>query len=84
MIRFLKVRLNNELIATGLGECVKLFLLTFKRYEKYYIFGYFLKILDEPETRDSWWNELRMEIRSHARAIGCNVVLGYSEVTTIT
>ncbi|XP_059621362.1 C2 domain-containing protein 5 [Phlebotomus argentipes] len=39
---------------------------------------------DEPETRDSWWTELRMEIRSHARALGCNVVLGYSETTTIT
>lgn len=39
---------------------------------------------DEPETRDSWWNELRMEIRSHARALGCNVVLGYTEGTTIS
>lgn len=39
---------------------------------------------DEPETRDSWWTELRMEIRSHARALACNVVLGYSEVTTIS
>jgi hypothetical protein len=39
---------------------------------------------DEPETRDSWWNEIRMEIRSHARALGCNVVLGYSELTSIT
>ncbi|XP_063706264.1 C2 domain-containing protein 5 isoform X3 [Culicoides brevitarsis] len=39
---------------------------------------------DEPETRDSWWKELRMEIRSHARAIGCNIVLGYCETTTIT
>lgn len=39
---------------------------------------------DEPENRDSWWTELRMEIRSHARALGCNVVLGYSETTTIT
>ncbi|GAB0096729.1 C2 domain-containing protein [Sergentomyia squamirostris] len=39
---------------------------------------------DEPETRDSWWTELRMEIRSHARALGCNVVLGYSETTAIT
>lgn len=39
---------------------------------------------DEPETRDSWWTELRMEIRSHARALGCNVILGYSEVTTIS
>lgn len=25
-----------------------------------------------------------MEIRSHARALGCNVVIGYSEVTTIS
>lgn len=39
---------------------------------------------DEPETRDSWWKELRMEIRSHARSLGCNVILGYSEVTTIS
>lgn len=39
---------------------------------------------DEPETRDSWWTELRMEIRSHARSLGCNVILGYSEVTTIS
>ena len=39
---------------------------------------------DEPEMRDSWWNELRMEIRSHARALGSNVVLGYSELTTIS
>ncbi|XP_075146094.1 C2 domain-containing protein 5 isoform X1 [Haematobia irritans] len=39
---------------------------------------------DEPEIRDSWWTELRMEIRSHARSMGCNVVLGYSESTTIS
>ncbi|XP_021704770.1 C2 domain-containing protein 5 [Aedes aegypti] len=39
---------------------------------------------DDPETRDMWWNELRMEIRSHARAIGCNMVLGYTETTTIS
>ncbi|KAH8414071.1 hypothetical protein KR222_004764 [Zaprionus bogoriensis] len=39
---------------------------------------------DEPEVRDSWWTELRMEIRSHARSLGCNVVLGYSETTTIS
>lgn len=38
---------------------------------------------EEPETRDSWWIELRMEIRSHARALGCNVVLGYTEMTSI-
>ncbi|XP_037951366.1 C2 domain-containing protein 5-like [Teleopsis dalmanni] len=40
--------------------------------------------LDEPEIRDSWWTELRMEVRSHARALCCNVVLGYSESTTIS
>lgn len=39
---------------------------------------------DEPEVRDSWWTELRMEIRSHARSLGCNVVLGYAESTTIS
>jgi len=38
---------------------------------------------DEPETRDSWWNELRCEIRSHAKAMGCQAVLGYSEYSTI-
>lgn len=36
---------------------------------------------EEPETRDTWWNELRLEVRSHARALACNVILGYSENT---
>lgn len=39
---------------------------------------------EEPETRDFWWKELRMEVRSHARALGCNVVLNYTEITTIS
>ena len=39
--------------------------------------------LEEPETRDAWWTEIRMEVRSHARALGCNVVLGYAEHTSI-
>uniref|UniRef100_A0AAG5CS02 C2 domain-containing protein n=1 Tax=Anopheles atroparvus TaxID=41427 RepID=A0AAG5CS02_ANOAO len=38
---------------------------------------------NEPETRDSWWNEIRTEVRSHARSLGCNVILGYVEQTTI-
>jgi len=38
---------------------------------------------DEPETRDAWWSEVRMEIRSHARALGCHAVIGYYEVTSI-
>lgn len=39
---------------------------------------------DEIETRDGWFNELRMEIRGHAKSLGCNVILGYSESTTIS
>ncbi|XP_014250746.1 C2 domain-containing protein 5 [Cimex lectularius] len=38
---------------------------------------------DEAETRDSWWTELRLEVRSHARALSCNAVIGYSEHTTV-
>ncbi|KAH1023117.1 hypothetical protein HUJ04_012388 [Dendroctonus ponderosae] len=39
--------------------------------------------VDEPESRDIWWSEIRMEIRSHARSLNCNAVLGYTELTTI-
>ncbi|XP_050437387.1 C2 domain-containing protein 5 isoform X3 [Adelges cooleyi] len=39
--------------------------------------------MEEPESRDSWWSELRLEMRSHARALSCNVVLGYTEHTAI-
>jgi hypothetical protein len=39
--------------------------------------------LEEPESRDTWWSEIRMEIRSHARALNCNAVLGYTETTSI-
>jgi hypothetical protein len=39
--------------------------------------------MEEPESRDSWWSELRLEMRSHARALSCNVILGYSENTAI-
>lgn len=39
---------------------------------------------DDLETRDSWFNELRMEIRGHAKSIGCNVILGYSEYAEIS
>jgi len=39
--------------------------------------------VDEPETRDAWWAELRTEIRSHMRAMGCHAVIGYSEHTFI-
>ncbi|XP_060569999.1 C2 domain-containing protein 5-like [Ruditapes philippinarum] len=48
-----------------------------------------IKLLDkihnpeEPETRDAWWNEIRTEIRSHTRAMGCHAVIGYCELTSI-
>ncbi|XP_024137223.1 C2 domain-containing protein 5 isoform X4 [Oryzias melastigma] len=38
---------------------------------------------DEPETRDAWWEEIRQEIKSHAKALGCHAVVGYSENTNI-
>lgn len=39
--------------------------------------------IEEPETRDAWWTELRIEIKSHMRALACNVVLNYIETTSI-
>ncbi|KAK3597627.1 hypothetical protein CHS0354_030177 [Potamilus streckersoni] len=38
---------------------------------------------EEPETRDAWWTEIRTEVRSHARAMGCHAVIGYTEKTSI-
>jgi hypothetical protein len=38
---------------------------------------------EDMDTRDSWYNELRMEIRGHAKSLGCNVVLGYTETASI-
>ena len=38
---------------------------------------------DDPETRDMWWKEVRIEVRSHAKALGCDTVLGYQESTSI-
>uniref|UniRef100_A0A8P0PE15 C2 domain-containing protein 5 n=1 Tax=Canis lupus familiaris TaxID=9615 RepID=A0A8P0PE15_CANLF len=45
-----------------------------------------VKLLDRihnPETRDAWWAEIRQEIKSHAKALGCHAVVGYSESTSI-
>lgn len=39
--------------------------------------------IEDMETRDAWYNELRMEIRGHAKSLACNVVLGYTETATI-
>lgn len=39
--------------------------------------------LSDQETRDSWWTELRDEIRSHAKVLCCSHVIGYVEASTI-
>lgn len=39
--------------------------------------------LDDLESRDKWWIEIRNEIRSHMKALDCHVVLGYSETKSI-
>jgi hypothetical protein len=39
--------------------------------------------LSDQETRDSWWSELRDEIRSHAKILCCTHVVGYLEASTI-
>ncbi|KAG0001113.1 hypothetical protein BGZ80_000618 [Entomortierella chlamydospora] len=38
---------------------------------------------DDVETRDAWWDELRDEIKSHARVLGCSHIIGYQEAATI-
>ncbi|XP_034984125.2 C2 domain-containing protein 5 isoform X4 [Zootoca vivipara] len=42
-----------------------------------------LSFINDPETRDAWWAEIRQEIKSHAKALGCHAVVGYSESTSI-
>ncbi|KAI8610786.1 hypothetical protein BC830DRAFT_1069490, partial [Chytriomyces sp. MP71] len=38
---------------------------------------------DSKEVRDSWWQELRDEIKSHARSLKCPLIVGYQESVTI-
>ena len=38
---------------------------------------------DEGDARESWWVEIRQEVRSHAKALGCNMIIGYQEKTVI-
>ena len=33
------------------------------------------------KQRDVWWNELREEIKGHARSLKCTHIIGYSEST---
>ncbi|KAJ1504680.1 hypothetical protein HMI54_015298 [Coelomomyces lativittatus] len=43
------------------------------------LFGY----EDTLHTREAWWQELREEIKSHAKSLQCTSVLGYTESTAI-
>jgi hypothetical protein len=48
-----------------------------------------VKLLDSNRSgvsqraHDTWWLGLRKEIKSHARALNCTTVIGYTETTTI-
>ena len=46
-----------------------------------------VKLLDglqeDDDTRDIWWQDIRKEVRSHARSLGCNLIVGYTEDTVI-
>ncbi|EFA77124.1 C2 calcium-dependent membrane targeting domain-containing protein [Heterostelium album PN500] len=42
-----------------------------------------LKKSNTQEKRDSYWNEIRNEIKTHARSLGCNYIVGYCETTAI-
>ena len=39
--------------------------------------------LSDQETREGWWEELRDEIKNHARTVCCTHVIGYTETCTI-
>ena len=44
-----------------------------------------VRLLDRSTTEeeDGKWSDIRTEIRSHAKTLGCNAVLGYEEFTSI-
>ena len=39
--------------------------------------------LSDQETREEWWEELRDEIRGHAKVLCCNYICGYCETFSI-
>lgn len=42
-----------------------------------------LKKSHRRRNRDKWWAAIRSEIRSHASALKCDSIFGYTETTTI-
>lgn len=39
--------------------------------------------LSDQETREEWWEELRDEIKAHARILCCNHIVGYTETFAV-
>lgn len=39
--------------------------------------------LSDQETREGWWEELRDEIKNHAKTLCCDTIVGYSESCTV-
>lgn len=39
--------------------------------------------ITDQETREGWWEELRDEIKGHAKTMCCNHIIGYSETCTV-
>lgn len=39
--------------------------------------------VSDQETREAWWEELRDEVKSHAKTMCCTHIVGYSETCTI-
>ena len=44
-----------------------------------------IKMLENDETtiRENWWTEARSELKSHARTLHCNHIIGYTEHASI-
>lgn len=40
--------------------------------------------LSDQETREGWWEELRHEMKSHAKTCCCTHIIGYSETCTLS
>ena len=39
--------------------------------------------MSDQETREGWWEELRDEIKNHAKILCCTHIVGYSETCTV-
>ena len=39
--------------------------------------------LSDQETREGWWEELRDEIKQHAKVLCCSHIIGYQETSTV-